>query len=61
MDVTTLGTIVSYVYSRPTPLLSILSRPRGWRIFDYDGTRPCLPTSVMTAIAARLAAKKEAR
>lgn len=50
-----LSNTVTYVYSLGTPVVHEPSRPVGWRVFDYDGTRPCVPASVMRELAARLA------
>lgn len=49
---------VTYVYAAPTPLVHKPSRPKGWRTFDYDGTRPCLPVVVMRELLQRIARKK---
>jgi hypothetical protein len=46
---------VTYLYAAPTPLVHKPSRPKGWRVFDYDGTRPCLSIHVMRELARRLA------
>lgn len=35
-------------------------RPKGWTVAEYDGSRPCLPTVAICAVAARLAKKKGA-
>jgi hypothetical protein len=51
---------VTFMYSTPTPLVAIPSRPKGWRVFNYDGTKPCIPHCAMMAIANRLWAKRKA-
>ena len=35
-------------------------RHKGWTVAEYDGSRPCLPTVAIRAVAARLAKKKGA-
>lgn len=35
-----------------------LVRRQGWSVSEYDGSRPCLPTPAIRAIAERLAKKK---
>lgn len=52
---TDLTATVTYLYAAPSPLVHQPSRPKGWRTFDYDGTRPCLPVVVMRELSHRLA------
>lgn len=35
-------------------------RPKGWRVAEYDGSRPCLPTTAIRGVAQRLANKRGA-
>lgn len=50
---------VTFMYAPPTPLVAIPSRPKGWRVFNYDGANPCIPHRAMMAIASRLWAKRK--
>lgn len=60
VSITDLTATVTYLYSFDTPVVHKPSRPKGWRVFDYDGCRPCLPLAAMWALAERLAKKKGA-
>lgn len=59
-NITDLTTTVTHLYCWDTPLVHKPSRPKGWRVFDYDGSRPCLPTATIRLLADRLAKKKGA-
>lgn len=62
MNITEVGSLngaVTFMYAMPSPIVVIPSRPRGWRVFDYKGDKPCIPVKAMREIARRLAGKKE--